>query len=63
MQYLDWVQGNYVNVLTLLSLVVAVGEVVTRFTKTKHDDGFVQRVGKVIKGIMDFLKIPNRTIW
>ncbi len=59
MAILNWITANYQNVLIALAGLVAVGEVITRLTPTKKDDGFVERIGKVLKTIMEFLKIPN----
>lgn len=59
MQYVLWIQEHYVNVLMLLSAVVAVGEAITRLTPTKEDDGFVSRIGGVIDKVLDFAKVPN----
>ena len=55
-----WVSGNYVNVFLLLSGLVGVAEVATRFTKTEADDGFVKRFGGSLDKVMDFFKVPNR---
>jgi len=59
MAFLNWMQANYMNLLLAISGLVAVAEVITRFTPTKVDDSILERIGKVIKGIMDFLKVPN----
>lgn len=42
-------------VMTLLTFL----EVVVRLTPTKKDDGAMERVGKVVRKVFDFLKIPN----
>lgn len=59
MEVVIWVQNNYVNVLLLLSALVAVGEIVVRFTPTKEDDGFVSRLGAYIDKALDLAKVPN----
>lgn len=42
-----------------LTIGIAVAEFLTRFTPTKKDDGFVQRLGGLIKFILDTVKTPN----
>lgn len=39
--------------------MLAVAELIVRMTPTKKDDGFVQRIGNVIKKALDIVKIPN----
>lgn len=56
----DWVVANYMNVIYFIAALVTAAEIFTRFTKTDKDDGFVERIGSIIKKVMDWLKIPNR---
>ena len=56
----QWIVANYVNVFLALAALVGVAELVVRFTPTKTDDGAVERIGAVIRKIMNFLKIPNK---
>ena len=39
--------------------LISVAEVVVRLTPTKKDDGAVERIGYIVRKIMDFLKLPN----
>lgn len=50
---------NYAEILLALSMLVGAAEIIVRLTPTQEDDGFVERVGKVLRKIMDFLKVPN----
>lgn len=43
----------------ILLAVVSVMEMVTRLTPTEKDDGAVERIGAVIRKVLDFLRIPN----
>ncbi len=43
---------------TTLALL-AIAEVVVRLTPTKDDDAFIERLGKLIKAILDAIKLPN----
>lgn len=54
------VTENLPAIAVLLSGVLIVAEVVTRWTKTKKDDGFVQRIGGLLKKIFDTLGVPNK---
>jgi len=54
-----WLAENYANILGILLSFVIFAEGITRLTPTKKDDGFVERVGSFIRGVMDALKIPN----
>lgn len=49
--------GEIISAFILAILTVL--ELGVRLTPTKTDDGAVERIGKVIKKILDFLKVPN----
>lgn len=55
----NWVINNYVELFGVLGLFLALAEGVVRLTPTKADDGAVERIGKLIRQIMDLLRIPN----
>ena len=59
MELLKWVQSNYENVLLVIAGLVGVAEVVVRITPTQKDDSAVERIGGVLRKVMDFLKVPN----
>lgn len=59
MAVLVWIKDHYGEIFALIFSMLGVAEVIVRLTPTKKDDGAVQRIGEVIKNIMDFLKIPN----
>ena len=42
-----------------IGLLLAVAEAITRLTPTKIDDGFIMRLGKIVKWFFDTVKIPN----
>lgn len=52
-------QQNMETVGALILALLVVAELVVRLTPTKTDDGAVERVGKVIRRVLDFLKVPN----
>jgi len=59
MNVLIWIKDNYVIILEAAMALVVAAEVITRLTPTKKDDGFVERIGGIIRKTMDLLKIPN----
>ena len=59
MQILSWLKENYVEMLIALSALIGSLELITRLTPTKTDDAFMERVGSIVRKILDFLKIPN----
>lgn len=56
---IEFFVSNKENIAVALLSIVGVAEVIVRLTPTEKDDGAVQRVGEVIKKILDFLKLPN----
>jgi len=56
---LAWTMNNYMEVFAILGMLVAAAEAIVRLTPTKKDDGAVERVGNILRRIMDFLKIPK----
>lgn len=54
-----WVMAHLSELAMVLLALLSVAELVTRLTPTKKDDGFVERVGGIIRRMLDFLKIPN----
>lgn len=56
---IQWLGDNYANVLQILVLIVTAGELVTRLTPTKTDDGFLLRIGAHLDKILTALKVPN----
>lgn len=59
MQIVQWILANYPDVMLAMVGIVGAAEIIVRLTPTKKDDGFVERIGSVIRKVMDFLKIPN----
>ena len=59
MEIFKWLTANYQDVLLSLAAVVAAAEVIVRITPTKKDDGAVERVGSVVRKLLDFFKVPN----
>ena len=55
----NWLMANYMELFLVLGGLVSVAEVVVRLTPTKKDDSAVERIGKLLRQVMDFLKIPN----
>lgn len=45
----------------VLALIV-VAELVVRITPTKEDDGFIERIGGVIRKFLDMLGLPNKKV-
>jgi hypothetical protein len=56
---IKWISENYIQLLQILTLIVVLGESITRLTPTKSDDGFMSRVGSGLDGILGALKVPN----
>jgi len=59
MDLITWFQTNYAELLKILTLMVVVGEMVTRLTPTKKDDGFIRRLGAIIDTALGVMKVPN----
>ena len=55
-----WVLENIDRIFLFLTFLLGIAEIIVRFTPTKKDDGFIERIGTGLRLIMDFLKIPNR---
>lgn len=56
---MEWLNAHYLELGAAVLGLYAFAEIVVRFTPTKTDDTILERVGKVLKKIMDFAKIPN----
>ena len=56
---IPWLMNNYVELFMVLGAVIAAAESIVRLTPTKADDGAVERIGNLLRRVMDFLKIPN----
>ncbi len=53
---LEWIIASpYISLI----IGLAIAEFITRITPTEKDDGFVQRLGGLIKFILDTVKTPN----
>jgi len=59
-EIIDWIMANGGNLVLALMLIVEGLEVLVRFTPTEKDDGFVERLGQILKKINDFIGLPNR---
>jgi len=59
MEIFKWLTANYQDVLLSVAAVVAAAEIVVRITPTKKDDSAVERVGAIVRKLMDFFKVPN----
>jgi hypothetical protein len=46
-------------IVALVLAILSVMELAVRLTPTKADDGAVERIGKIIRKALDFLKVPN----
>lgn len=56
---IQWIVNNYAACFAFLASIVVSAEIICRLTPTTKDDTVLEKIGKVLKGIMDFLKIPN----
>jgi len=54
-----YLKGNIVALTFIVTTLFTLAEAIVRLTPTEKDDGAVERVGKVLRKIADFLKIPN----
>lgn len=59
MKLAQWLGENYSQVLQILTLILVVGEMITRLTPTKTDDGFVTRLGAGLDAVLTLLRVPN----
>lgn len=60
LQLVATLQANKEMILGLLFALWGLLELIVRLTPTKTDDTALERVGKVLKSLMDALGIPNR---
>lgn len=58
-EFIAWIMEHYDDVGLVLAALVGVAELVVRLTPTQKDDGAVQRIGSIVKKVLDFLKVPN----
>lgn len=58
-EVLKWLMENKEEIGLFLLSLIATAELFVRLTPTKTDDGAVERIGALIKRILDWLKIPN----
>jgi len=54
-----WLMENKEELAMTALTLIALAEMVVRLTPTKKDDGAVERVGHIVKKILDFFKLPN----
>jgi len=54
-----WISENYANFLVCLSVIVTALESIARLFPTKNYHSGIERVGVILRKIMDFLKVPN----
>lgn len=59
MQIVQWLNANYLELGIIVATLLSAAEMIVRLTPTKADDGALERVGKVLRQVLDFLKIPN----
>lgn len=59
MGLINFAWENIAQIGAIILAIVGVAEMIVRLTPTEKDDGFVQRVGSVIKFVLDALRIPN----
>lgn len=55
----SWTMANYQGILISLATILVGLEGIVRLTPTKKDDTALERAGKIIHWLMDFLKVPN----
>lgn len=56
---IEFLIENKEEIALLLLTLISVAEMVVRLTPTVKDDGAVERVGAIIRKVLDFFKIPN----
>lgn len=59
MEVIGFIKDHYMDILISLSFLVAGAEVIVRLTPTTKDDSAVERLGTLLRKLMDFLKVPN----
>lgn len=60
MEIINFGMANLDKIAALLLAVIALGEAIVALTPTKSDDGFVEKVGKWIKGAIRFFIVNNK---
>lgn len=56
---IEWLLANKEILAGIVLGLLAIAELIVRLTPTEKDNGAVERVGAVIRKILDFLKVPN----
>ena len=59
--FAQFVVQHWGDITMAILALVALAEAIVRITPTQSDDGAVERIGSVIRKILDFLKVPNNT--
>lgn len=57
--FMQFIVQNWGNISLAIMALVALAEAIVRITPTTSDDGAVERIGAIIRKILDFLKVPN----
>lgn len=56
---IQWVLANYGACFAFMATIIVAAKIIARLTPTEKDDAIFAKMDKVLKAIMDFLKIPN----
>ena len=59
MDVIYWFINHWDELAMALAMIFGGAEMIVRLTPTKEDDGFMERVGKWIRILLDGAKVPN----
>ena len=59
---MEWLLQNIDKMAAALLALIALAEAIVRLTPTEKDDGAVERVGAIIRKLLDVLKVPNKKV-
>ena len=57
--FINWLIANKLALVAFVTSLYFLVEVVVRLTPTKSDDTVLEKIGKGLGWVFDFLKLPN----
>lgn len=59
-EWVWFIQANWDLLMATILAFVTFAELAVRLTPTKTDDGAVERIGGMIRKLLDVMKVPNK---
>lgn len=59
MEVINYIMANWEIFTGIILGLLAVVEFIVRLTPTEKDNGAVERIGAIIRKVLDVLKVPN----